>query len=322
MFWILVAAGAVAGGIIGYLLSRRSEKPTTAGGCCSKEDDTESGCPLCSAGGVNVIGGGLIGAILVLLGGMAGGAVECPLTVCAPKPVTGQPAAEAPSVGDAAGITATPAAATAAASAMTGDSRATASANAQTPVSDSAPAAPATPAARTKPAASKPAPASREPATPAAVAAAGSELTGGAPASNPFAEPASAAPEEPSAAHFAKPLTAAEFSKATGSGIAVVDFWAEWCGPCQMQAPVFESFAKKYDGQIKFYKVDVDTEQQLGARFAANGIPALAFFRNGKLLTVRTGYHDEQALGEVLQQIKDNPLPLMYPYIMRPADQK
>ena len=60
MFWILVAAGAAAGGVIGYLLSRRGEKPITTGGCGSKEDDTESGCPLCSAGGVNVIGGGLI----------------------------------------------------------------------------------------------------------------------------------------------------------------------------------------------------------------------------------------------------------------------
>ena len=64
-------------------------------------------------------------------------------------------------------------------------------------------------------------------------------------------------------------------------GLVVVDFWAEWCGPCRAISPVLEQLATEYTGRLKVAKVDVDTSQQTAMRFNVRSIPTLMFFKNG-----------------------------------------
>jgi thioredoxin 1 len=62
----------------------------------------------------------------------------------------------------------------------------------------------------------------------------------------------------------------------------LTDFWAEWCSPCKMVAPILEEIAEEYDGQIKIAKVDVDTSTQMAARYGVKSIPTLILFTNGQ----------------------------------------
>jgi thioredoxin 1 len=69
----------------------------------------------------------------------------------------------------------------------------------------------------------------------------------------------------------------------------LVDYWAEWCGPCKSIAPILHEVAKEYEGRLKIAKINVDENQQVPAKFGIRGIPTLMLFKNGNVEATRVG---------------------------------
>ena len=82
--------------------------------------------------------------------------------------------------------------------------------------------------------------------------------------------------------------------------LMMVDFWAEWCGPCRMISPVIEDVAAKYEGKAVVGKVNVDEEQELAMRYGVMSIPTVIFFRNGEEITRKVGVMPDKAFTDVL----------------------
>lgn len=80
----------------------------------------------------------------------------------------------------------------------------------------------------------------------------------------------------------------------------LVDFWAVWCGPCQMVSPVVKEIAEEYANKIKVGKVNVDEEPELAAAFGIESIPTLMVFKNGKAVNMAVGYRDKAQIIEML----------------------
>ncbi|NUR14885.1 MAG: thioredoxin [Dermatophilaceae bacterium] len=99
-------------------------------------------------------------------------------------------------------------------------------------------------------------------------------------------------------------LTAADFeSTITGEGITLVDFWASWCGPCRMFAPVYEAASEKHP-DIVFGKIDTEAEQQLSAAAGITSIPTLMAFRDGILVFSQPGALPAAALEQVITAVR------------------
>ncbi len=93
-----------------------------------------------------------------------------------------------------------------------------------------------------------------------------------------------------------------------GAKPALVDFWAEWCGPCRMLAPTFEKLAEKYAEQITFAKVDVDALGDLANRFGVRSIPTLLLFRQGDVVERIVGVQSFENLSRLLDRNMATPL--------------
>ena len=78
----------------------------------------------------------------------------------------------------------------------------------------------------------------------------------------------------------------------------IVDFWADWCGPCKMVAPILEEIAEEYSDQVKVCKVNVDDEQELASQFEVMSIPTLIYFKDGKEAGKVVGYQPKESLLE------------------------
>ena len=72
-------------------------------------------------------------------------------------------------------------------------------------------------------------------------------------------------------------------------GLLMVDFWADWCGPCKMLAPLVENLDKEYEGRVTVGKVNVDDEQELAIRYGVMSIPTVIFFKDGKEIDRKVG---------------------------------
>ena len=79
-------------------------------------------------------------------------------------------------------------------------------------------------------------------------------------------------------------LNSTNFDKETSKGEWVVDFFAEWCGPCKISSPQFDAAAQALKGKVKFGKVDVDSQQELAERFEVMSIPSFVFIKNGEMI--------------------------------------
>ena len=85
----------------------------------------------------------------------------------------------------------------------------------------------------------------------------------------------------------------------------LIDFWAEWCGPCKMIAPLVDQLAEKYDGQLLVGKVDADENQELLMNYGIMGIPTLMLFKNGEVAERIVGYMPLPALEPKIAQHLD-----------------
>ena len=83
---------------------------------------------------------------------------------------------------------------------------------------------------------------------------------------------------------------------------ALVDFWAEWCGPCRMMAPVIETLSEKYNEKLKVLKLDADNNQQAAADYQITGLPCCVVFKGGEEVTRIVGFRSEDAIVEELKK--------------------
>lgn len=85
-------------------------------------------------------------------------------------------------------------------------------------------------------------------------------------------------------------------------GVAMVDFWAAWCGPCQMIAPHVAQLAEEYEGQIKVAKLDVDSNQKTAMRFNIRSIPSILVFKDGAVVETVVGAVPKEHLANAVQK--------------------
>jgi thioredoxin 1 len=83
----------------------------------------------------------------------------------------------------------------------------------------------------------------------------------------------------------------------------LVDFWAEWCGPCKQLAPRIEELAEDYDGDVKFVKVDVDDNQELAGQFGIRSIPTLLLFNDGEKVEQIVGSVPKERIREEIEKV-------------------
>ena len=84
-------------------------------------------------------------------------------------------------------------------------------------------------------------------------------------------------------------VTDGSFATEVAEGLVLVDFWATWCGPCQIVAPILEDLAGEYAGKIKVAKLDVDSNPQTAQKFNVRSIPSILFFKDGELVDTVVG---------------------------------
>lgn len=83
----------------------------------------------------------------------------------------------------------------------------------------------------------------------------------------------------------------------------VVDFWATWCGPCRMMAPIIEELAKEYEGKVVIGKCDVEENEEMATEFGIRNIPTVLFFKNGEAVDKVVGFQKKEKLQELINKL-------------------
>lgn len=88
-----------------------------------------------------------------------------------------------------------------------------------------------------------------------------------------------------------------EFDETIKNGnVVIADFYADWCGPCQVQSPILEELSKELDGKVDIIKINVDQQQELALRFGVRSIPTLVFFKDQKTVDTSVGLSSKEEL--------------------------
>ncbi len=98
-------------------------------------------------------------------------------------------------------------------------------------------------------------------------------------------------------------LTNENFDATTAEGVVMVDFWAPWCGPCRMIAPVIEELAEDFEGKAKICKVNTDEQQDIAIKYGIRSIPTILFFKNGEMIDQMVGAASKDTFAEKLNAL-------------------
>ncbi len=98
-------------------------------------------------------------------------------------------------------------------------------------------------------------------------------------------------------------LTADNFKETIKDGVVLVDFWAPWCGPCRMIAPVIEELAEDYEGKAKICKVNTDEQPSIAGEYGIRSIPTILFFKDGELVDQMVGAAGKAVFAEKLDAL-------------------
>ena len=90
---------------------------------------------------------------------------------------------------------------------------------------------------------------------------------------------------------------------ALNGGVSVVDFWAEWCGPCRMITPIIEDLSKDYDGKATIGKLNVDDNPNVSMKYGIRSIPTILFIKNGEVVDKQVGVTTKQAMVQKLEAL-------------------
>jgi thioredoxin 1 len=99
-----------------------------------------------------------------------------------------------------------------------------------------------------------------------------------------------------------KTLTDSNFDQEIKDGVTLVDFWAEWCGPCRRIAPIVEQLAGEYEGRATIAKLNVDENPDIPGRFMIRGIPTLLLFKNGQLAETLVGLAPKEDIARLIDK--------------------
>ena len=99
-----------------------------------------------------------------------------------------------------------------------------------------------------------------------------------------------------------KTFTDNNFDEETSKGLVLVDFWAEWCGPCRRLAPTVDALASEFDGRATVAKLNVDENPNIPGRYAVRGIPTLLLFKEGELAETIVGLRSKEDIARLLER--------------------
>ncbi len=98
-------------------------------------------------------------------------------------------------------------------------------------------------------------------------------------------------------------LNSSNFDSTIANGVTLVDFWAPWCGPCRMIAPIIEELAEDFEGKATIAKVNTDEEQDIAIKYGIRSIPTLLFFKDGQVVDQMIGAAGKQVIADKLDAL-------------------